>query len=68
MHGFINERFMHNHAAAGWLGFCQNFGKESRFLVSGPDIGVMSEQRRGPLWFPGNSGAGPVSIDQTERR
>ncbi|BBN70005.1 hypothetical protein Prudu_1332S000200, partial [Prunus dulcis] len=30
-------------------GLCQNFGKESRFLVSGPGIGVMSEQRRGPL-------------------
>ncbi|BBG94160.1 hypothetical protein Prudu_002378 [Prunus dulcis] len=26
-------------------GLCQNFGKESRFLVSGPGIGVMSEQR-----------------------
>ncbi|BBN69753.1 hypothetical protein Prudu_1155S000100, partial [Prunus dulcis] len=49
----------HAYAAGGTLsgsssvgllgGLCQNFGKESRFLVSGPGIGVMSEQRRGPL-------------------
>ncbi|BBG98894.1 hypothetical protein Prudu_008411 [Prunus dulcis] len=30
---------------------CQNFGRESRFLVSEPGIGKMSEQRRGPLRF-----------------
>ncbi|BBH01187.1 cold shock domain protein 1 [Prunus dulcis] len=43
-------------------GLCQNFGKESRFLVSGPGIGVMSEQRRDSLRFPKNSGTGPVNM------
>ncbi|BBH01585.1 hypothetical protein Prudu_011889 [Prunus dulcis] len=39
--------------AGGHLGIlCQNFGRESRFLVSGPGIGKMSEQRLGPLRFP----------------
>ncbi|CAL8168610.1 unnamed protein product [Prunus armeniaca] len=39
---------------------CQIFGRKSRFLVSGPSIGEMSAQRRGPPRFRGNSGAGPV--------
>ncbi|CAL8112788.1 unnamed protein product [Prunus armeniaca] len=29
-------------------GDCQNFGRMSRFLVSGPDIGVMSVTRQDP--------------------
>ncbi|BBN70437.1 hypothetical protein Prudu_1474S001800, partial [Prunus dulcis] len=68
----------HAYAAGGTLsgsssvgllgGLCQNFGKESRFLVSGPGIGVMSEQRRGPLRLPGNSGAGPVNFCGDERK
>ncbi|BBG97017.1 hypothetical protein Prudu_006006, partial [Prunus dulcis] len=36
--------------------------KQRGTTLSGPGIGVMSEQRRGPLWFPGNSGAGPVTV------
>ncbi|BBG99272.1 hypothetical protein Prudu_008902, partial [Prunus dulcis] len=37
-------------------GLCQNFGRESRFLESGPNIGKMSEQRRDSPRFQENSG------------
>ncbi|BBH09151.1 hypothetical protein Prudu_021573, partial [Prunus dulcis] len=56
MHGFMVGNIMHD----GRL--CQKFGRESRFLVSGPDIGMMSAKRWGPLRFQGNSGAGLVKI------
>lgn len=39
----------------------QNFSKESRFLVSGPGIEVMSEQTRDSPRFREISGAGPVT-------
>ena len=40
----------------------KNFGRKSWFLVSGPGIGVMSEQRRDSPRFLRNSGAGPVIL------
>ncbi|BBH08314.1 hypothetical protein Prudu_020465 [Prunus dulcis] len=37
------------------------------FGISGPGIWMMSEQRRGPLWFSRNSGAGPVRTSKQRR-
>ncbi|BBG99833.1 cold shock domain protein 1 [Prunus dulcis] len=39
----------------------QNFGTKSRYLVSGPDIGLRSVTRRDSLRFPRNSVTGPVT-------
>ncbi|CAL8084915.1 unnamed protein product [Prunus armeniaca] len=46
---------------------CQNFGKESQFLASGPGIGVMSVTRRDPSRFSRNFGAEPCQLAELEQ-
>ncbi|XP_016646877.1 PREDICTED: uncharacterized protein LOC103322425 isoform X1 [Prunus mume] len=43
-----------------YKGDCQNFGRKSRFLVSGPGIGVMLVTKRDSPRFSRKFGAGPV--------
>ncbi|KAI5332438.1 hypothetical protein L3X38_022567 [Prunus dulcis] len=50
-------------AAWDYLGDSAKFLVESlEFGISGPGIWMMSEQRRGPLRFSRNFGAGPVNF------
>ncbi|CAL9012783.1 unnamed protein product, partial [Prunus brigantina] len=59
-HAYAAGGTLSRSSSVGLLGHCQNFGRKSWSLVSGPGIGVMLITRRDSSQFPRKFGAGPV--------